>query len=286
MIARATALVAGVARAAGRGGRARHLFAGNAREVRGRRLLPHHPAEHVRRLRVRSRHVLSRDAGDRARPSGRRLVSRARGVACVRGRVALERAGAGRTVRRRALHRAASRAAARRTDAGRGRLSAVRPMGLLLRHSLRDAFHRRRADPPARAGAGARPRGGAAGQLHHSRRLGRRQGARHARERLEQRAGRGRVRARAPCRLSGAGPRVDAGEHGARHARHAAARQSDVSRPARRAVPRHAGDAGGRRGARRARRIRGDHPHPQDAVDAADPALSSTPISSARSARR
>ena len=66
---------------------------------------------------------------------------------------------------------------------------------------------------------------------------------------------------------------VDAGEHGERHARHAAARQSDVSRPARRAVPRHAGDAGGRRGARRARRIRGDHPHPQDAVDAADPAL-------------
>ena len=35
------------------------------------------------------------------------------GLACVRGGVALERAGAGRAVRRRAFHRAASRAAAR-----------------------------------------------------------------------------------------------------------------------------------------------------------------------------
>jgi 3-hydroxy-9,10-secoandrosta-1,3,5(10)-triene-9,17-dione monooxygenase len=36
-------------------------------------------------------------------------------------------------------------------------------------------------------------------------------------------------------------------KHGERHAGHAAARQSDVSRPAGRTVSRHAGDAGGRR---------------------------------------
>ena len=135
----------GAARAAGRGGRARHLFGGDAREIHRGRLLPHHPAENVRRLRVRSRHVLSRDAGDRARPSGRRLVPGARGLACVRGRVALERAGAGRAVRRRALHRAASRAAARHADAGRGRLSAERASG-----TIAPAFPTRRISSAAR----------------------------------------------------------------------------------------------------------------------------------------
>ena len=71
-----------------------------------------------------------------------------------------------------------------------------------------------------------------------------------------------------------------------RHAGHAAARQSDVSRPPRRPVSRHAGDAGGRRGARRARRIRGDHPHAQDACRCRRSCASSMRTSSARSVRR
>ena len=130
-----------------------------------------------------------------------------------------------------APHRAPADGHAR---AGGRRLPPQRHLGLLLGRPLRHPLHRRRIYHAWRRARG-RSRSRAARSRHGARRLGRRQGARHARERLEQRAYRERVRARASRRLSFAGSRLDAGEHGGRHARHAAARQPDVSRPACRA---------------------------------------------------
>ena len=169
------------------------------------------------------------------------------------------------------LRGAAPRAADRHAHAGRRRLPAHRPVGFLLRHPSLHAPRLRRAAAGRRRTAGGVLRRGAAREAAHSRRLGRRPNARHARQRLAQRRDQGRLHPGASCGAA-AGPVHPPRRHARRHPGNAAARQSDVPRTRRRSLPHVADHAGHRRRQGGARRIPGSHPHEEHQLSADRPA--------------
>ena len=211
LVSRAAARAPAPARGAGCDGVPGLLLGGDPPGVQGCRLLPNPRPAPLRRSRARCPDLLPRHIVDRARMPLHGLDARARFRPRAAGRLVLLRAGAGRTLRRRRLHRVRElRLPGRSRRTARRRLPRSRDLALLLRRAVRVPPPAARSNRPQRGQHRGRraPRA-----VHDARQLGRSdrsQGKRLPQRRHRRRPGGGRSHDQ-PRRLACDRCAVDAG---------------------------------------------------------------------------